>query len=113
LQSSDCLVFTLLAKKNQKNCFSESYFEVDLVNKLQGVIDKQRGQIKKLDQSILDFKAENEEVKLTLIVPIHQLKFDSNIDFKAENEEVNLTTGGHLIEFHLIESVDRIFRSNA
>jgi hypothetical protein len=22
-------------------------------------------------------------------------------------------TGGHLIEFHLIESVDRIFRSNA
>ncbi len=23
------------------------------------------------------------------------------------------TTGGHLIEFHLIESVDRIFRSNA
>jgi hypothetical protein len=42
--------------------FSESYFEVDLVNKLQGVIEKQRGQIKTLDQSILDFKAENEEV---------------------------------------------------
>ena len=41
---------------------SESYFEIDLVNKLQGVIEKQRGQIKKLDQSILDFKAENEEV---------------------------------------------------
>ena len=33
-----------------------------MVNKLQGVIEKQRGQIKKLDQSILDFKAENEEV---------------------------------------------------
>ena len=24
-----------------------------------------------------------------------------------------LTTGGHLIEFHLIESLDRIFRSSA
>ncbi len=72
-----------LQRKSKKKCFSESYFEVDLVNKLQGVIDKQRSQIKKLDQSILDFKAENEEVNLTLIVPIHQLKFDSNIDFKA------------------------------
>jgi hypothetical protein len=37
---------------------------VDLVNKLQGVIEKQRGQIKKLDQTILDFKAENEEVSI-------------------------------------------------
>ena len=64
--------FTLLAKKKQKKkCFSESYFEVDLVNKLQGVIDKQRGQIKKLDQSILDFKAENEEVNVTWIGSIH------------------------------------------
>ena len=41
---------------------SETYFEVDLVNKLQGVIEKQRSQIKKLDQAILDYKAENEEV---------------------------------------------------
>ena len=66
LQYSDCF-FTLLVKKKQKTCFSESYFEVDLVNKLQGVIDKQRSQIKKLDQSILDFKAENEEVNVTWI----------------------------------------------
>jgi hypothetical protein len=86
------LFFYLACKEKAKKnpLFSESYFEVDLVNKLQGVIDKQRGQIKKLDQSILDFKAENEEVNLTLIVPIHQLKFDSNIDFKAENEDVKL-----------------------
>ena len=42
--------------------FLESYFEVDLVNRLQSVIDKQRGQIKKSDQNVLDLKTENEEV---------------------------------------------------
>jgi hypothetical protein len=39
-----------------------AYFEVELVNRLQSVIEKQRSQIKKLDQSVLDVKTENDEV---------------------------------------------------
>ena len=42
--------------------FSESYFEVELVNRLQSVIDKQRGQIKKIEQSNIEYKSDNEEV---------------------------------------------------
>ena len=41
---------------------TESYFEVELVNRLQGVIDKQRGQIKKIEQSNIEYKSDNEEV---------------------------------------------------
>ena len=41
----------------------EAYFEVDLVNRLQSVVDKQRAQIKKLDQSVLDVRTENDELK--------------------------------------------------
>lgn len=37
---------------------------MDLVNRLQSVIEKQRGQIKKLDQSVLDLKIENDEVSI-------------------------------------------------
>ena len=44
------------------NYVSETYFEVDLVNRLQTVIEKQRGQIKKLDQKVLDYKTDSEEV---------------------------------------------------
>ena len=44
------------------NYASETYFEVDLVNRLQTVIEKQRGQIKKLDQKVLDYKTDSEEV---------------------------------------------------
>lgn len=43
--------------------YSEAYFEVDLVNKLQTVIEKQRSQIKKLDQKVLDYKTDSEEVR--------------------------------------------------
>ncbi len=68
---SNVFFLSCLQRKSKKTCLSESYFEVDLVNKLQGVIDKQRGQIKKLDQSILDFKAENEEVNLSWFGSIH------------------------------------------
>lgn len=59
------LASSLAAANERDSAFSEdeSYFEIDLVNKLQGVIEKQRGQIKKLDQSILDYKAENDELK--------------------------------------------------
>ena len=41
---------------------SESYFEVEIVEKLQSVVEKQRGQIKKLEQSNIEFKSDNEEV---------------------------------------------------
>ena len=41
---------------------TESYFEVELVNRLQTVVEKQRGQIKKLEQSNIEFKSDNEEV---------------------------------------------------
>ena len=43
--------------------YTESYFEVDLVNKLETVIEKQRGQIKRLDRSVLDFQTENDELR--------------------------------------------------
>ena len=34
-----------------------------MVNRLQSVIEKQRGEIKQLDQSVLDYKTDNEELK--------------------------------------------------
>lgn len=40
----------------------ESYFEVELVNRLQSMVDKQRGQIKKFEQSNIEYKSDNEEV---------------------------------------------------
>jgi len=42
---------------------SESYFEVEIVEKLQSVVEKQRGQIKKLEQSNIEFKSDNEELR--------------------------------------------------
>ena len=42
--------------------FVETYFEIELVKKLEITIEKQRNEIKKLDQSMIDYKAENEEV---------------------------------------------------
>ena len=44
------------------NYFLETYFEIELVKKLEITIEKQRNEIKKLDQSVIDYKAENEEV---------------------------------------------------
>ena len=54
---------------------SESYFEVEIVEKLQSVVEKQRGQIKKLEQSNIEFKSDNEEVSninqfIRLVSPI-------------------------------------------
>lgn len=40
----------------------ESYFEVELVNRLQTVVEKQRNQIKKLEQANIEYKSDNEEV---------------------------------------------------
>merc|ERR1712141_376619 len=59
------LASSLAAATERDSAFSEdeSYFEVELVNRLQGVIDKQRGQIKKFEQSNIEYKADNEEVR--------------------------------------------------
>ena len=42
--------------------FLETYFEIELVKKLEIKIEKQRNEIKKLEQSTIDYKTENEEV---------------------------------------------------
>nr|XP_040577042.1 RILP-like protein homolog isoform X5 [Lepeophtheirus salmonis] len=57
---------SLTEATERDSAFSEedSYFEVELVNRLQNVIEKQRIEIKSLDQKILDLKTENEEVKI-------------------------------------------------
>ena len=52
---------------------SESYFEVEIVEKLQSVVEKQRGQIKKLEQSNIEFKSDNEEVS-NMYNEFHQIK---------------------------------------
>jgi len=59
------LASSLAAATERDSAFSEdeSYFEVDLVNKLETVIEKQRGQIKRLDRSVLDFQTENDELR--------------------------------------------------
>lgn len=59
------LASSLAAATERDSAFSEdeSYFEVDLVNKLETVIEKQRNQIKKLDRSVLDFQTENDELR--------------------------------------------------
>merc|ERR1712025_786343 len=59
------LASSLAAATERDSAFSEdeSYFEVELVNRLQGVIDKQRGQIKKIEQSNIEYKSDNEELR--------------------------------------------------
>jgi len=59
------LASSLAAATERDSAFSEdeSYFEVDLVNKLETVIEKQRSQIKRLDRSVLDFQTENDELR--------------------------------------------------
>ena len=53
-------IFFCQKKIRSKMFLSESYFEVELVNRLQSVIDKQRGQIKKIEQSNIEYKSDNE-----------------------------------------------------
>ena len=54
---------------------TESYFEVELVNRLQTVVEKQRGQIKKLEQSNIEFKSDNEEVTLKFEISFNGLLY--------------------------------------
>jgi hypothetical protein len=48
----------------------ESFIEIDLVNKLQSIVEKQRDQIRTLDTSLADIKSELDEVTAT--IPILQ-----------------------------------------
>jgi len=59
------LASSLAAANERDSAFSEdeSYFEVELVNRLQSVVEKQRGQIKKIEQSNIEFKSDNEELR--------------------------------------------------
>jgi len=59
------LASSLAAATERDSAFSEdeSYFEVEIVEKLQSVVEKQRGQIKKLEQSNIEFKSDNEELR--------------------------------------------------
>ena len=57
--------YTEIRWLNFKICnfyFLETYFEIELVKKLEIKIEKQRNEIKKLEQSTIDYKTENEEV---------------------------------------------------
>ena len=56
------LFHVMMAEPTSSSFISESYFEIELVKKLEVVIEKQRNEIKKLDQSVIDYKTENEEV---------------------------------------------------
>ena len=47
--------------------FLETYFEIELVKKLEIKIEKQRNEIKKLEQSTIDYKTENEEVSIYFV----------------------------------------------
>jgi hypothetical protein len=51
-----------------RSAFSEdeSFIEIDLVNKLQSIVEKQRDQIRTLDTSLADIKSELDEVKVLL-----------------------------------------------
>jgi hypothetical protein len=69
-----------------------------------------------MNNSESDKKCESEMMKI--FAPVLERNRFLILILKDKNAnyfslERNLRTGGHLIEFHLIESVDRIFRSNA
>ena len=73
--------------------FLETYFEIELVKKLEITIEKQRNEIKKLDQSVIDYKAENEEVYLTInkYYLLNIIKIISKSDYTLINIS-NVTT---------------------
>ena len=45
------------------------------MNRLQTVVEKQRGQIKKLEQSNIEFKSDNEEVTLKFEISFNGLLY--------------------------------------
>ena len=56
--------------------FSETYFEIELVKKLEIKIEKQRNEIKKLEQSTIDYKTENEEVSIYFVFSDDKLQIN-------------------------------------
>ena len=56
---------SLTAATERDSAFSEdeSYIEIDLVNKLQGIVERQREQIRGLENSLNDVKSDLEEMK--------------------------------------------------
>ena len=56
---------SLTAATERDSAFSEdeSYIEIDLVNKLQGIVEKQREQIRGLEGNLSDVKSDLEEMK--------------------------------------------------
>ena len=59
--------------------FLETYFEIELVKKLEIKIEKQRNEIKKLEQSTIDYKTENEEVSIYFVSLDDQLQINYRI----------------------------------
>jgi len=56
---------SLTAATERDSAFSdeESYIEIDLVNKLQGIVERQREQIRSLENNLNDVKSDLEEIK--------------------------------------------------
>jgi hypothetical protein len=62
-QSTVCMFFIRVCSAFSED---ESFIEIDLVNKLQSIVEKQRDQIRTLDTSLADIKSELDEVKALL-----------------------------------------------
>ena len=56
---------SLTAATERDSAFSEdeSYIEIDLVNKLQGIVERQREQIRSLEGSLSEVKSDLDEMK--------------------------------------------------
>jgi septation ring formation regulator EzrA len=68
----------------------ESFIEIDLVNKLQSIVEKQREQIRNLDTSLLDIKSELDEVRsLIMLVSLKTSPFGIN-DRRIRNLDTSL-----------------------
>ena len=63
--------------------FSETYFEIELVKKLEIKIEKQRNEIKKLEQSTIDYKTENEEVSIYFAFLDDKLQINKTLVFES------------------------------
>jgi hypothetical protein len=82
-----------------RSAFSEdeSFIEIDLVNKLQSIVEKQRDQIRTLDTSLADIKSELDEVTSTC--PPFKGRTAPKTVFKSQNKEMR----------ERIDSMSRIF----
>ena len=58
------------------------------MNRLQTVIEKQRSQIKKLDQKVLDYKTDSEEVRLSLEISPPPIAALALLQLKCHNDKL-------------------------